>query len=229
MDNSVEVTSKVGVKKDDIDYGSCHKWLTPISARAIIHPDESKPPIQVGKGLGFIIRRSVIQDNFYESMEVPHKGTMELALDLFDRYGRLKEEIHRHHLRKGSGVWNKELNDGDLVLIEDIMVEKQYRRKRIGSKLVLHIVEAAMRAQHKVAYAFAGAAAYYGEDGGAGNTGTTNESIRPKLTELCPFYAPCSSGESGSHHGLPWPATRTIHLGAWPATKTPIQRKRLRI
>ncbi|CAM1504899.1 Fc.00g024900.m01.CDS01 [Cosmosporella sp. VM-42] len=178
---SVEVTSKVGVSKDNVEYGSFRKWLTPISAQATIHPDESEPPVEVGKALGFIIRRVVIQSAFHETMETPHQGTMDLALDLFDRYGRLKEEIHQHALRKGSGVWKTELDDGNLVLIENIEVERKYRRKGVGSKLVLHILEQAMRSQYNVAYAFAGAAAYLNDDGGAGNAGPSNAPHHAKV------------------------------------------------
>ncbi|CAI4213881.1 unnamed protein product [Parascedosporium putredinis] len=146
---SVEVTSRVGVSKDNPDYSSFRKWLTPIKARATIHPDESRPPIQIGEALGFIISRSAIRLEFRDIMEAPHKGTMDLALDLFDRYGRLKEEIREHALRKGSGVWGKELDEGNLVLIEDILVERKHRRKRVGSKLVLHILEEAMKPRNR--------------------------------------------------------------------------------
>ncbi|KAJ4179744.1 hypothetical protein NW755_012304 [Fusarium falciforme] len=183
----VEVTSTVGANKDNVQYGPFRKWLIPISAQATIHPDESKPPIQIGNALGFIIRRSAIQLTFHETMETPYKGTMDLALDLFDRYGRLKEEIREHTLRKGSGVWKNELNDGNLVLIEDVKVEGKYRRKRVGSRLVLHILKQALSPKYNVIYAFAGAAAYYDDDGGAGNAGPNNTAHHIKVEGIVSF------------------------------------------
>lgn len=156
----IELTSRVGVSKHNISHGFCRKWFTPIAAEATIHPNKNKPPIKVGEALGFIIKRSAIQSEFYEEMEAPDNETMDLALELFDRYGRIKEEICEHALRKGSGVWKSELNDGSILLIKDVKVESQYRRKRVGSKLVLHILEEAMRKSPDVAYAFASTAIY---------------------------------------------------------------------
>jgi len=170
----VKITSNKGASKDNLDYGQFRKWLTPIWARATIHPDENKPPVQVGTALAFIIRRSAIQLTFHEEMEVPHSGTKNLALGLFDRYGRLKEEISQHPLRRGSGVWKKELDDGNLVLIEEVEVERNYRRKGIGLNLVLHILEQAMMPQYNVSYAFACAAAHDDDDYGAGNAEPAN-------------------------------------------------------
>jgi GNAT superfamily N-acetyltransferase len=183
----IEVTSAVGVSKDNLEYGSFRKWLIPISASAIIHTDESKPPVQVGKALAFIIRRSVIQHIFHEAMEPPHQGTMDLALDLFDRYGRLKDEIREHPLRKGSGVWKGELDDGNLVLIEDVKVERRYRRKRIGSKLILHILEKALMSRHNVAYAFAASAAHFNDDGGAGDEKPSSVPHHVKVEGIASF------------------------------------------
>ncbi|SPO05334.1 uncharacterized protein DNG_08021 [Cephalotrichum gorgonifer] len=185
---SVEITSEVGASKDNVHYGSFRKWLTPILARATIHPDESRPPDEVGEALGFIIRRPWIQSDFYENMEVPHMGTMNLAFDLFDRYGRLKEEIREHPLRKGSGVWKTELDNGDLLLVEDVKVERKYRRMGIGSKLVLHILEEALRPRYNVAFAFAGAAAYYDDDGAAGEPGPSNIPHRAKVEAVVSFF-----------------------------------------
>jgi GNAT superfamily N-acetyltransferase len=73
-------------------------------------------------------------------MESPHPETMELALTIFDRYGRLKRELMEHIVRKGSGVWGEELDEGNFVLIVDVDVSEKWHRKGIGSKLVLHIL-----------------------------------------------------------------------------------------
>ena len=183
----VEVTSTVGVGKDNLPYGSFRKWLIPIFASATIHTDESHPPVQVGEALAFIIRRTAIQHTFHETMEPPHRGTMDLALDLFDRYGRLKDDIRTHPLRKGSGVWKEELDDGNLVLIEKVKVERRYRRKRVGSKLILHILEQALTSRHNVAYAFAAPAAYRNDDGGTGDAKPSSVPHHVKVEGVASF------------------------------------------
>jgi len=57
MSSPVNLTSAVGVSKDDLEYGSFRKWLKPIQVRATVHPDLSTAPREVGRALGFIIRR----------------------------------------------------------------------------------------------------------------------------------------------------------------------------
>ncbi|KAK2037395.1 hypothetical protein LZ31DRAFT_560433 [Colletotrichum somersetense] len=183
----IEVTSRVGVSKDDSQYYPFRKWLIPILACATVHPDESKPPVQAGKAVGFIVRRDTIQSAFHEMMEPPSMEIMDLALDLFDRYGRLKEEIRQHPLRKGSAVWSRELDEGDFVLIDDVKVERMYRRKQVGSKLVLHILEQAMRSQHNVDYAFSRAAAHSNDDGGTGSTEPGNVPLHIKVQGVASF------------------------------------------
>ncbi|KAF0317114.1 hypothetical protein GQ607_015631 [Colletotrichum asianum] len=183
----IEITSRVGVSKDDIEYYSFRKWLTPILACATIHPDESKSPVQVGKAVGFIIRRDAVQSAFHEMMESPNVETMDLALDLFDRYGRLKEEFCEHPLRKGSGVWKRELNEGNFILIDDVNVERIHRRKQVGSKLILHLLEQAMRPQHNAVYAFSRAAAHYDDNEGVTQMGPSNTPIHIKIEGVTSF------------------------------------------
>lgn len=60
----------------------------------------------------------------------------ELAFELFGRYGYLQPKIKNHPSRRGCGVWNGELDDGDIVIFGDIRVSPSQRRRGIGSKLV---------------------------------------------------------------------------------------------
>jgi hypothetical protein len=48
----------------------------------------------------------------------------------------LKPEFKVHPVKKGSGIWNTELDDGDIILIESLSIDRQYRRLRQGSALV---------------------------------------------------------------------------------------------
>lgn len=74
-------------------------------------------------------------------MEEPTRETHDLAFDLFDRYGRLNTEFYEHDINKGTGVWGKELDRGDLLLFEEIRVDAAHRRRGIGAKLVNAILE----------------------------------------------------------------------------------------
>jgi GNAT superfamily N-acetyltransferase len=103
-------------------------------------PTEHK---QIGFCDGKLIRREKIRDVFYSSMEEPSEETCLLAFDLFDRYGRLRPEFKKHPVRKGSGVWNEELDVGDILLIEFLMIDEGYRRQGLGKKVVTAMLETA--------------------------------------------------------------------------------------
>ncbi|KAI1171944.1 hypothetical protein F4777DRAFT_590874 [Nemania sp. FL0916] len=65
-----------------------------------------------------------------------------LAFELFDRYGRLNREYSEHEIRKGSGVWGKELDHGDLLMFDNIhVIEPPWRRKGLGAKLVSAVLD----------------------------------------------------------------------------------------
>lgn len=74
-------------------------------------------------------------------MEQPTEETSALAFDLFDRYGRLKPEFKVHPVKKGSGIWNTELNEGDIFSIESLGINGQYRRLGQGTTLVRAMLE----------------------------------------------------------------------------------------
>ena len=88
-----------------------------------------------------LIRRANIRGAFYEQMQKPFDEATLLAFDLFDRYGRLKDDYRQHPIRKGSGMWQNQLNDGDILLIEDVAVKEPYRRQGLGKKMINALLE----------------------------------------------------------------------------------------
>lgn len=90
-----------------------------------------------------LIRRSQIAHGFYEEMEQPSQETSRLAFGLFDRYGRLQSQLREHPIMKGSGIFQDEFDDGDLLLFELIRVDETHRRKGLASELVTAIIEKA--------------------------------------------------------------------------------------
>jgi len=76
-------------------------------------------------------------------MEEPNIETASFAFDLFDRYGRLRNELKTHPVRKGSGKWNEELDNGDLLLLEKVEVDAEYRKRGLGKMMVEALLEKA--------------------------------------------------------------------------------------
>ncbi|KXX78615.1 hypothetical protein MMYC01_204488 [Madurella mycetomatis] len=76
-------------------------------------------------------------------MELPSQEVADLAFGLFDRYGRLDHDYYEHEFRKGTGVWGKELDEGDLLLFKSLKVDPAFRRRGLGTKIVNAILEKA--------------------------------------------------------------------------------------
>ena len=93
-------------------------------------------PRQVAYCRANLIRRGHIRSDLYEEMEEPSSETSKLAFDLFDRYGRLRSEFKTHPVIKGSGVWNQELDEEDILIIEEVCVSKDFRRQQIGQRMI---------------------------------------------------------------------------------------------
>ena len=96
---------------------------------------------QIGSCVGKLIRRDRIRHIFYHEMEEPSAETSLLAFDLFDRYGCLKPEYKNHPIRKGSGIWKEELDGGDILLIENFMIDEEYRRRGLGKRVVTELLD----------------------------------------------------------------------------------------
>jgi GNAT superfamily N-acetyltransferase len=88
-----------------------------------------------------LIRRSQIRSVFYDDMEEPTSETSELAFDIFDRYGRLRKEFKSHSVKKGTGLWQDEFDNGDLLLFEQLRIDENYRRRGLGQRLFTAVLE----------------------------------------------------------------------------------------
>ncbi|EHL00977.1 hypothetical protein M7I_3095 [Glarea lozoyensis 74030] len=69
------------------------------------------------------------------------RGFGRIGFELFDRYGRLKKESKDHPIQKGTGVWGPELDIGSFFVIEQILIDKEWRRKALGTKIGTYLVE----------------------------------------------------------------------------------------
>lgn len=95
----------------------------------------------VGSCEASLIRRGQMRKAFWQNLEEPSQETSDLAFSLFDRYGRLGFKFYEHDFEKGSGVWGKELDHGDILLLDWIRVDPKWRRRGIATKLVNDILQ----------------------------------------------------------------------------------------
>ncbi|EPE26563.1 hypothetical protein GLAREA_02476 [Glarea lozoyensis ATCC 20868] len=95
----------------------------------------------IGRGFGRYVVRNRIRDSFWRDMEEPCQELSSIGFELFDRYGRLKKESKDHPIQKGTGVWGPELDIGSFFVIEQILIDKEWRRKALGTKIGTYLVE----------------------------------------------------------------------------------------
>ena len=138
LEDDEEMEEEVGSEKmEDEDYeessiGDYNEWPWLETFEA----EETREGVPIAKMVAQRIDREPIRANFYTQMEEPTHDTCELAFDLFDRWGCVKDDFLRHPIKKGTGVWGKELNEGVILLFETITVDRKFRRQGIGKKLV---------------------------------------------------------------------------------------------
>ena len=133
-----EESSFNGSENDEFD---SFRWLEQIDGRVLLTDPSSQSGQRIGNCDCKLIRRSSITPSFYDDMEEPTEGTSDLAFDVFDRYGRLRKEFKEHAIKRGTGIWQDELDEGDLLLFERLSIDKPYRRRGLGQKLVHALIE----------------------------------------------------------------------------------------
>ncbi|KAF4153136.1 hypothetical protein CNMCM6069_001157 [Aspergillus lentulus] len=150
-------TTKVKVRsihmEGTLEYEPFKSWLLPIEGHALLCKKNREG--KVGKASGLIVQRDRIVPSFLEQMERPSTETMNLALDIFDRHGRLKEEYLHHPVRRGLGIWQTELNEGNFLIIETATVLRKARRQGIGRQLVMDMIQKATGMDDDVRFVFA--------------------------------------------------------------------------
>ena len=138
---------------DQLDEFAEWSWLENVRSTSKRRLNDGKEQ-EVAWCNAFIIDRRSIRDNFYTEMEEPNQELSALAFTMFDRWGCLKSELQDHCVKKGSGVWGSELDNGKFLEVEYIRVEKDFRRQGIAKKLVEELWESAKTKGCKFALAW---------------------------------------------------------------------------
>ena len=115
------------------------RWLEQMDGEVTLK--ERNGSAQIGYCKCKLIRRARMRHVFYDEMEEPSCETSSLAFDIFDRYGRLRKEFKTHPIKRGTGLWQHELDNGDLLLFEELKIDKRYRRRGLGKRLVAAVLE----------------------------------------------------------------------------------------
>jgi len=128
---------------EDHPFGGSN-WLEQMDGEITLKTSPDSALQQIGFCDSKLIRRNGIT-NFYEDLEEVTTETAKLAFDLFDRYGRLRQEFMDHPIKKGSGIWQEEIDGGDLLLFDRLSIQKPYRRRGLGRRVVNAILERTRR------------------------------------------------------------------------------------
>lgn len=91
----------------------------------------------IGRAIARLIHRGMITRDFWEEMDECSPDVGKIAWMLFNRYGFLKDKFKSHPVHRGTGVWGSELDDGPLLIIEEVYItDTEWRRKGIGRAMV---------------------------------------------------------------------------------------------
>lgn len=129
------------------------EWCDSIVAK-VMHAEKTPNEKVIGHAFARLIRRDCIRPTFHEDMEEASQDSSQLGFELFDRYGCLKGELIDHCVKKGSGAWGDEVDVGSILLVETVRVDKEWRRKGIGAKLVMNLWRKAKKTDRHVQFAF---------------------------------------------------------------------------
>jgi GNAT superfamily N-acetyltransferase len=130
-----KLTFKIFLAEDEDHEYEFTRWMQTIRVHCSYEGKE------IGRGFGRYVQRERIRDSFWRDMEEPCQELSSIAFELFDRYGRLRTELKDHPIQKGTGVWGSELDLGSFFVIEDLLIDKEWRRKAIGTKIVTYLIE----------------------------------------------------------------------------------------
>ncbi|KAJ9609416.1 hypothetical protein H2200_005743 [Cladophialophora chaetospira] len=92
-----------------------------------------------------LIRRGDFRTRFYQQMCRPFDESTLMAFNLFDQYGHLKDHYKHHKFLKGSGAWQAQLDENDILLIEDVTVDVRCRRRGLATAMVEVLLAATRR------------------------------------------------------------------------------------
>jgi hypothetical protein len=97
--------------------------------------------VKLGECTAYIINRKKALKGYYGAnfqacLDQKSHELIEFATLLFDRKGRLRPEYWANPVKKGAGVWDPDVNEGDLCLVDTLHVNEKQRGKGVDRSLV---------------------------------------------------------------------------------------------
>ena len=124
-------------------YDQRFPWRTAIVGTAYSETNKNGKRKVVGQVLANVVNRDMIRGVWYDHMYAASPAHLTIAETVFDRQGYMHRALYEDEVRKGSGVFGKELGEGSFIHLESVYVQEKYRRRGLASKLI--------RGLHKVA------------------------------------------------------------------------------
>ena len=135
-DKIEEEGEEEGEQEDSDAYDEFEEFTWLKSIKIYFRAEETPNTRVIGYCQANLIDRDRIRGTFYRAVEKLTRDLCELAFSLFDRWGNLKREFRSHPVKRGTGVWANEINDGKFLLIEELTIDENHRRKGHGRKLL---------------------------------------------------------------------------------------------
>lgn len=73
-----------------------------------------------------------------------HDASKQLAFELFDRFGHLREQFKNHPERNGTGAWGSELDSGQFLVIHHVQCNKEFRGMGLGRAITRGLITKAL-------------------------------------------------------------------------------------
>lgn len=108
---------------------------------------------KVGQCHAKVIDRELMLADFFWQIDEPSEATSDMAFGIFDRWGNLQKDYISHPVKKGTGVWGKELNKGSILFIESIEMDKDHRRQEHGMETIRKLWKQARKKSFTPAFA----------------------------------------------------------------------------
>ncbi|KXJ87541.1 hypothetical protein Micbo1qcDRAFT_124682, partial [Microdochium bolleyi] len=116
------------------------QWYESMHAEVKSKPKGTEEPSVMGFASAGLVRRRDMRGNFHQAIEEPSSETAAMGIELFDRYGNLRNK----HKMSGSKIWGDELDQGDILLLNLVQVDKASRRRGLGTQLCTSLIKAAL-------------------------------------------------------------------------------------
>lgn len=92
--------------------------------------------IVVASASAHLISRELIRGDFYDSMEKLGMPTSDRINELLDHHGYFRWSIKEYYLRNDPNIWDNVLDEGPLLQIDEILVNKEWRHYALGSLII---------------------------------------------------------------------------------------------